>query len=63
MTGIFGRLLESHGKCDECGKDHEGNYLLGTFSDGRDKVTCDKCRRLHDEADRLMGVLKNGGAK
>ena len=40
-------------KCDECGKPHDGNCLVELHPDGRVNITCDKCRRLHQEADVL----------
>jgi hypothetical protein len=56
VESLFGGNL-----CSECGKPHDGNYLLEIIprdNGGRHYlVTCDECRRLHWEADVLMGLI------
>ena len=58
MENFIGSIFRKAKPCSECGKTHNGNYLLELWSDGRSRITCDKCRRLHWEADILMGVIQ-----
>ena len=44
--------------CDECHKPTGGNCLVEFHPNGERRVICDKCRRLHREADVLMGLIK-----
>ena len=59
MENFIGAIFRGKAQpCSECGKPHDGNCLLELWSDGGSRITCDKCRRLHREADVLMGVIR-----
>jgi hypothetical protein len=62
MKDIISMILNNRGgNCHACGKPHEGNCLMGETDDGKVVVVCDKCRRVHDEANRLMGLGPDDG--
>ena len=54
--GLIEQLFGASDICDECHKPTGGNCLIELHPNGKRRVICDQCRRLHWEADVLMGL-------